>query len=96
MLDGFLGYNQFLVHPKDQQNTTFTTPWGTFMCFKMHSGLMNEGTTFQRAIDISFYEEKYRFLVFYLNDISIFSKSDDDHLKHLKQVFQKCRFYGVS
>ena len=26
MLDGFSGYNQILIHPKDQENTAFTTP----------------------------------------------------------------------
>ena len=31
VLDGFSGYNHILVHPKDQEKSTFTTPWGTFM-----------------------------------------------------------------
>ena len=48
MLDGFLGYNQILVHPDDREKTTFTTPWGTFMYAKMPFGLMNAGATFQR------------------------------------------------
>ena len=46
MLDGFLGYNQIRVHPNDQEKTTFTTPWGTFMYAKMPFGLMNAGATF--------------------------------------------------
>ena len=47
MLDGLIGYNQVLVHPDDQEKTTFTTPWGTFMYSKMSFGLMNVGVTFQ-------------------------------------------------
>ena len=54
LLDGFLGYNQVLVHLDDQLKTTFTTPWGTFMYVKMPFGLMNVGATFQRAMDIAF------------------------------------------
>ena len=54
MLDSFLGYNQVAVHPGDQEKTTFTTPWGTFMYAKMAFGLMNVGATFQRAMDIEF------------------------------------------
>jgi hypothetical protein len=27
MMDGFSGYNQVVMHPKDRKNTTFTTPW---------------------------------------------------------------------
>jgi hypothetical protein len=46
MLDGFLGYNQIMVHPDDREKTAFTTPWGTFMYAKMPFGLMNIGSTF--------------------------------------------------
>ena len=45
-MDGFLGYNQIKVFPKDQENTAFTTPWGTFMYAKIPFGLMNAGGTF--------------------------------------------------
>jgi hypothetical protein len=47
MIDGFFGYNQISVMPKDREKTTFTTPWGTFMYAKMPFGLMNVGATFQ-------------------------------------------------
>ena len=57
LLDGFSGYNQVLVLPRDQHKTTFTTPWGTFMYVKMPFGLMNVGATFQRAMDIAFSKE---------------------------------------
>ena len=46
MLDGFSRYNQILVRPTDQEKTTFTTPWGTFVYAKMPFGLMNVVTTF--------------------------------------------------
>jgi hypothetical protein len=96
MLDGFSGYNQIMVHPDDQEKTTFTTPWGTFMYAKIPFGLMNAGGTFQRAMDIAFADEKYKFIVVYLDDITIFSNYDDEHLQHLKQVFEKCRRFGIS
>ena len=96
MIDGFLGYNQIFVHQEDREKTTFTTPWGTFMYNKMPFGLMNAGATFQRAMDIAFAGERDKFVVIYLDDITVFSKSGDDHLKHLKQVFNKCRKFGLS
>jgi len=52
LLDGFSGYNKVLVHPKDQDKTTFTTPWRTFMYVKIPFGLMNAEATFQRAMDM--------------------------------------------
>ena len=96
MLDGLLGYNQVAVHPDDQEKMTFTTPWGTFMYAKMPFGLMNVGATFQREVDIAFSEEKDRVVVIYLDDITMFSKTHQDHLKHLKRVFLKCRYFGIS
>jgi hypothetical protein len=54
MLDGFSGYNKIMVHPNDQEKTTFTMPWGTFMCANMPFSLMNTGHNFQRAMDIEF------------------------------------------
>lgn len=47
LLDGYFGYNQILVHEKDQDKTAFTTPWGTFQYAKMPFGLKNAKATFQ-------------------------------------------------
>jgi hypothetical protein len=63
---------------------------------KIPFGMMNAGATFQRAMDIAFMGEKDKFMVIYLDDITIFSKSDDEHLQHLEQIFRKCRRYGIS
>ena len=95
MLDGFYGYNQVLVHPDDQENTAFTTPWGTFMYSKIPFDLMNAGATFQRAMDIAFSEEKDKFVVLYLDHIVVFSKSDEKHLQHLERIFLKCMKFGI-
>jgi hypothetical protein len=95
-LDGFSGYNQISVHPDDQEKTAFTTPWGTFMYAKMPFGLMNVGATFQRAMDIAFVGEKDKFVLIYLDDITVYSSSHEEHLKHLKRVFLKCRQFGIS
>ena len=72
MIDGFSGYNQMVVSEADREKTTFTTPWGTFMYEKMPFDLMNAGATFQRAMDIAFVCERDRFVVNYLDDITIF------------------------
>jgi len=95
-IDGFVGFNQIVVHPDDQEKTAFTTPWGTFMYAKMPFVLMNAGATFQRAMDIAFVGEKDKFVLIYLDDITVYSSSDHDHLQHLKKVFLKCRRFGIS
>lgn len=75
LLDGFSRYNQILVHPEDQDKTTFTNPSGTFKYAKMPFGLMNAEAKFQRAMDIAFAEERDKFLVIYFDDITIYSQS---------------------
>ena len=65
-------------------------PWGTFMYAKMSFGLMNAGATFQRAMDIAFAEEKEKFVVVYMDDITVYSRWDKYHVRHLERVFIKC------
>eukprot|EP00253_Pinus_taeda_P025344 PITA_25344 len=96
LLDGFSSFNQIRVHPDDQDKTTFTTPWGTFKYVKIPFGLKNAGATFQRAMDIAFAKEIHDFLFVYLDDLTPFSKSNQEHLKHLRQIFITCRKYGIS
>jgi hypothetical protein len=96
MIDGFLGYNKICVLPEDREKKIFTTPWGTFMYSKMPFDLMNAWETFQHAMDIAFIGEKDKFVVIYLDDITVFSKYEQEHYQHLEKVFLKCRNYGLS
>ena len=57
---------------------------------------MNDGATFQREMDIAFEGERDKFIVVYLDDITMFSKSDKEHLLHLRQAFEKRRKFGLS
>ena len=41
---------------------------------------MNVGATFQREMDIALSEDKDKYVVIYLDDITVFPKSDLDHL----------------
>jgi len=59
-------------------------------------GLINAGATFQRDMDIAFAKEIHDFLVEYQDDITVFSKSENEHLDHIRRVFIKCRKFGIS
>ncbi|GKD48695.1 reverse transcriptase domain-containing protein, partial [Tanacetum coccineum] len=69
-LDGFSGYFQIPIDPKDQEKTTFTCPYGTFAYRRMPFGLCNAPGTFQRCMMAIFHdmieetmEEKCHFMV---------------------------------
>ena len=57
------------------------------MYVKMPFGLMNAGATFQRAMDIAFSEDIGYFIIIYLDDITVFYKTDEENLEHLRKVF---------
>jgi hypothetical protein len=46
-LDGYSGYNQILLDPKDQEKTTFSCPFDTFAYYRMPFRLCNALATFQ-------------------------------------------------
>ena len=94
MLDGFYGYNQVLLKREDQLKTTFSTPWGTFMYLRVPFGLMNAGSTFQRAMDFAFRDLIQKIIEIYQDDLTVVSKERKDHISHLRIVFERCRKYG--
>ena len=51
---------------------------------------------FQCAMDISFIEEKDKFVVVYMDDIIVYSRYDSEHINSLEKSFMKCRKYGIS
>ena len=96
LLAGFSGYNQVLVAKEGLLKITFRTKWGTFTYRRIHFGFINDGSTFQRAMDIDFCGMVGRSVVVYLDDVTIFSKRREEHEFRLKQIFERCRKYGIS
>ena len=89
-LDGFLGYNQVSIDPKDQHKTAFATEWGIFAYRVMPFGLTNAPTTFNKLMDKIF--RKYQdFTGIFFDDIIIYSKSLEEHEGHLQVVFNALR-----
>jgi hypothetical protein len=70
-LDGYTGYNQVSVDPKDQENTTFTCPFGMFAYHRMPFGLCNAPATFQRCMISIFSDMVERHLEVFIVDFSV-------------------------
>ncbi|GBG75655.1 hypothetical protein CBR_g20282 [Chara braunii] len=82
------GYHQIEVDPSDQHKTAFKTRNGLYEFIVMPFGLTNAPATFQSLMDKVLRHQLNRFVVVYLDDILIFSRSMEKHVKHLEEVLQ--------
>ncbi|XP_015965638.1 uncharacterized protein LOC107489404 [Arachis duranensis] len=71
-LDGYSGYNQIVVDPKDQEKTSFTCLFEVFANRRMPFGLCNAPATFQRYMLSIFSDVVEIFLEVFMDDFSIF------------------------
>ena len=81
-MDGFPGYNQIQIKPKDQHKTGFIFPSGTFAYQKMPLDLKKIGATLQRAMTLIFHDIKMIIEV-YLDDLASHSHLEVCHPYHL-------------
>jgi len=96
MLNGFFGYNQVPVVEEDKVKTKFITSWETYTYVRIPFGLKYDGATFQRAMDHAFSGLIGKFMEYYQDDLTVHSKIRGDHIHHLRNVFFRCKLYGVS
>ena len=87
-LDLFSGYWQIEIEEKDKNKTAFICEYGQFEFNRMPFGLTNAPATFQRLMNRIMRPVLYKSTLVYLDDIIVFSKSIDDHIKHLATVFK--------
>jgi hypothetical protein len=95
-LDLAQGYYQVLISEEDRPKTAFVTPQGLFQFKVLAMGLCNSANTFQALMSRIFAPYIGKFVLVYLDDILIYSKSAAEHEKHLELVFallQKHEFY---
>jgi len=67
-LDEYSWYNQIVIAPEEQEKTTFTSTYDTFVYRRMPFGLCNAPATFQRCIMAIFYDMVERFIEVFMDD----------------------------
>jgi hypothetical protein len=58
--------------------------------------LTNTGATFQHAMDYDFMDLIGKLMEIYQDDLTAISKKREQHIQHLRAIFQRCRDYGIS
>nr|GEZ32042.1 reverse transcriptase domain-containing protein [Tanacetum cinerariifolium] len=89
-LDGFFGYFQIPIDPKDQEKTTFTCPYGTFAYKRMPFGLCNAPGTFRRCMMAIFHDMIERTMEVFMDDFSVFGNSFSKCLTNLENMLKRC------
>ena len=91
-LDLASGYWQVPVAEEDRHKTAFVTPDGGFYEYVMMPfGLSNAPATFQRLMNELFREHLWKWALVFLDDVLVYSRTEDAHFLHLKFTFQLLR-----
>ncbi|GBG84311.1 hypothetical protein CBR_g38281 [Chara braunii] len=85
------GYHQIAIRPEDQHKTAFQTRYGLYEFVVMPFGLCNAPGTFQHAMNRIFHDYLDKFVVVYLDDILVFSKSVEEYAHHLETILSLLR-----
>ena len=94
-LDLTSGYHQIRICQDDVQKTAFRTPLGHFQFKVLCFGLTNAPATFQAVMNRVLQPYLGQFVLVYMDDILIFSKSAAEHAEHVRLVLQKLREHAL-
>ena len=85
------GYWQVMMYLADREKTAFITKYSTYEFNVMLFGLCNTPATFQRLMNQIYKGIAYKYVVVYLDDTNVFSRTFEDYIQYLKKVFTRIR-----
>jgi hypothetical protein len=81
-------YYQIKIRSEDIPKTTFSTMYGLYKYLVMPFGLTNASAHFMYLMNSVFMLDLYKFVVVFIDDILIYSKSEEEHAQHLRIILQ--------
>ena len=90
------GFWQVPMDEESKQYTAFTLgSMGLYKCESMPFGLCNTPPTFQRLMQNCLGELNITYCLIYLDDVIVFSKMPEEHLRRMHVVFDRLREHGL-
>ncbi|MBW0527608.1 hypothetical protein O181_067323 [Austropuccinia psidii MF-1] len=90
-IDFHCAYNLLKIKEGDENLTAFRAKYGSFEYLVMPFGLTNAPASFQNLVNNIFQDLLDVYVVFYLDDIMVFSKSEEEHFTHVSTVLSRLR-----
>ena len=85
------GYHQIPIAENDVMKTAFNTRYGQFEFVVMPFGLTNAPAVFMRLMNEVFHDYLDKFVIVFIDDILIYSRSEEEHKEHLRMVLERLR-----
>ena len=90
-LDLRWGYENVRIREGDEKKLAFVTEFGLYEPTVMFFGMCNAPATFQRMMNEIFHDLINKYVVIYLDDIFIFSRDREEHVRHVQEVLKRIR-----
>ncbi|MBW0508177.1 hypothetical protein O181_047892 [Austropuccinia psidii MF-1] len=84
-------YSLLRIKEGDENLAAFRTKYGSYEYLVIAFGLTNAPASFQNLVNDIFADFLDVFVVVYLDDIMVFSSSEEEHVKHVASVLQRLR-----
>jgi hypothetical protein len=94
-LDLTAGYHQLVLPPSDRPKTAFNTHIGKYEWRVLPMGLTNAPAVFQNTMHRIFRPYLNQFVCVYLDDVLIFSRTEEEHFAHLEIVLKLLQQYHL-
>lgn len=94
-IDLLAGFYNLKIRPQDRHKTAFSTPEGHWEFVRLPMGLKNSPSVFQRLMNIVLTGCLGVYSYIYVDDVIIYSKTVEDHMRHLDDIFSRLRKVGL-